>query len=161
MGGSRALVLIVAAALGVPAASLAQIPGLYQLPKNDFVWNWGRGAVEGAGGGGFEDFSVNGAEGGFRCLLTGRMRPSSQYSPAERRALEPSLQGRLDFIYASSNLMTELDQQLLLDWARLSCEMPQDKESTPEEKAEREAKAKEKMQREIDKRREREQRQQD
>ena len=160
MGGSRAWVLIIAASVAAPAASLAQIPGLYQLPKNDFVWNWGRGGTEGAGGG-FEDFSVNGSEGGFRCLLTGGMRPSSQYTPADMRALESELQGRLDFIYASSNLMNQLDQQLVLDWARLSCEMPKDKESTPEEKAEREAKAKEKMQREIDKRREREQRQQD
>ena len=55
MGGSRTWALIVAASLGAPAVSLAQIPGLYQLPKNDFVWNWGRGGAEGAGGG-FEDF---------------------------------------------------------------------------------------------------------
>jgi hypothetical protein len=157
MGGPRIWGLIAAASIAAPAAALAQIPGLYQLPKNDFTWNWGRGAVEGAGGGGFEDFSVNGSEGGFRCLLAGRMRPSGQNTPADMRALESQLQGRLDFIYAASTLMNQLDQQLLLDWARLSCEMPQSKESTPEEKAEREAKAKEKMQREIDKRREREQ----
>jgi hypothetical protein len=156
MGGSRAWILIVAAAVAAPAISRAQLPGLYQLPKNDFTWNWGRGAVEGAGGG-FEDFSVNGHEAGFRCQLTGRMRPSSQYTPADMRALETELQSRLDFIYASSTLMNQLDQQLLLDWARLSCELPEEKESTPEEKAEREAKAREKMQREIERRRQRQQ----
>jgi hypothetical protein len=156
MGGSRAWVLIVAASVAAPFTSPAQVPGLYQLPKNDFTWNWGRGAVEGAGGG-FEDFSVNGSEAGFRCQLTGRMRPSSSHTPADMRALETELQGRLDFIYASSTLMNQLDQQLLLEWARLSCELPEQKESTPEEKAEREAKAKEKMQREIDRRRQRQQ----
>jgi hypothetical protein len=160
MGGSRAWALIIAASVGVSASSLAQIPGLYQLPKNDFVWNWGRGAAEGAGGG-FEDFTVNGNEAGFRCELRGRLRPSSRYTPNDMRALESELRGRLDFIYASSNAMNQLDQQLLLEWARLSCELPKDAESTPEEKADREAKAKEKMQREIDRRREREQHQQE
>jgi hypothetical protein len=156
MRGSRTWIVIVAAAIAAPVASLAQIPGLYQLPKGNFTWNWGRGATEGAGGG-FEDFSVNGGEAGFRCQLTGAMRPSSQYTPADMRKLETELQGRLDFIYASSTLMNQLDQQLALDWARLACEMPEGRESTPEEKAEREAKAREKMQREIDRRREREQ----
>ena len=84
------------------------------------------------------------------------MSPSSRYTPQDMRALESELRGRLDFIYAASNTMNQLDQQLQLDWARLSCAMPKDKESTPEEKAEREAKAKEKMQREIERRRERE-----
>jgi hypothetical protein len=160
MAGSRALALVAAVSLGAPTLSFAQLPGFYQLPKNDFVWNWGRGAVEGAGGG-FEDFSVDGNEAGFRCHLTGRLSSSSQYSPQEMRALETELRGRLDFIYASSNAMNELDRQHLLNWARLSCEMYEGKESTPEEKADREAKAKEKMQKEIDRRREREQRQQD
>jgi hypothetical protein len=160
MGRSRAWALIVAVSVGAPAASVAQLPGMYTLPKGNFTWNWGRGAVEGAGGG-FEDFSVNGSEGGFRCLLTGRMSAGSQSSPSDMRALETQLQGRLDFIYAASTAMNELDLRRQLDWARLACEMPEGKESTPEEKAEREAKAKEKMQREIDKRREREQRQQD
>jgi hypothetical protein len=128
--------------------------GFYQLPKDDFVWNWGRNS-EGANTR-FEDFSVSGGEAGFRCELTGKTGFSGRMSPTDIRALEEELRSRLDFIYAAANYMNELERQNLIDWARLSCEKYEAAPSTEEEKAERESRAKEKMQREIERRRARE-----
>ena len=125
--------------------------GFYQLPKDDFVWNWGRNS-EGANTR-FEDFSVSGSEAGFRCELTGKTGFSGRMSPNDIRALEEELRTRLDFIYAVSNYMNELERQNLIDWARLSCEKYEAEPSTEEEKVERESRAKEKMQREIERRR--------
>jgi hypothetical protein len=126
----------------------------YTLPKDDFVWNWGRGG-EDAANRGFEDFDVRGGEQGFNCELTGKVGLSGRMSQNDIKALEDQLRARLDFIYAAATYMRELEQQHLIDWARLACDKYEAAPSTEEEKAEREAKAKEKMQREIDRRRER------
>ncbi|MET0209887.1 MAG: hypothetical protein ABW220_12655, partial [Burkholderiaceae bacterium] len=56
--------------------------GMYQLPKDDFVWNWGRAAGE-AGRTGFEDINVWGNESGFRCQLTAKSGFSGRMSPSD------------------------------------------------------------------------------
>ncbi len=43
--------------------------GMYTLPKNDFVWNWGEVSPERRFG--HPDIEVSGGEGGFRCDLDG------------------------------------------------------------------------------------------
>lgn len=143
------------AALAVPVPAAAQIPGLYNLPSNDFIWRWGRAEREREHG----DFSARGTERGFQCEVRGDLSPSSRLTQPEIRELESSLQGRLDFVYAAATLMQELEYSRDLDWAVLECEKSaKSTPSTPEEKAENEARAREKMQREIERRRERAQR---
>ncbi len=149
--GAAALALLLGFAAGPAGAQFG-----YSLPKDDFVWNWGRGGEEAAQRG-FEDFEVRGGEDGFNCLLTGKVGLSGRMTQNDVQALEDALRARLDFIYASATYMNELEQQHLIDWARLACDKPEATPSTEEEKAEREARAKEKMQKEIDRRRERQQ----
>lgn len=136
------------------AASIAHAQFGYTLPKDDFVWNWGRNPEEANTR--FEDFSVSGGEAGFRCELTGKVGLSGRMSASDIRALEEALRARLDFIYAASNYMNQLERENLIDWARLACEKPEAAPSTEEDKAERESRAREKMQREIERRRARE-----
>jgi hypothetical protein len=142
------------ATIAALAESAAHAQFGYTLPKDDFIWNWGRNPEEIATR--FEDFSVTGGEAGFRCELTGKVGFSGRLSPSDIRALEEELRTRLDFIYAAARYMNDLDRQNLIEWARLACEKPEPTPSTEEEKAEREARAKDKMQREIERRRARE-----
>ena len=151
MTGSRAAALIaVAAFAGLAATAAVAQFGTYTLPKSDFVWNWGDPERTGAR---FEDFSVSGGEGGFLCELKGKMTAFANTSPSDARALEDTLRARLDFIYASSTYMNQLQEQRQLEWARLACSKQQSAPLTEQEKADREAKAREKMQREVDRRR--------
>jgi hypothetical protein len=136
--------------------ALGQI-GLYSLPKDNFIWRWG----DSENARGIADFSISGGESGFHCDLTGRLSPASRLSPSDVRALEQELRSRLDFIYASATYMNNLDATRDLDWATLDCKRPEATPSTEEEKAEREAKAREKMMREIERRRARQQDQPD
>ena len=151
MTGSRAAGLSAIAAFAALAATaaLAQF-GTYTLPTKDFVWNWGDPERSGLA---FDDFSVHGGEGGFVCELKGKLSAGSHLSPGEVRTLEDALRTRLDFIYASSTYMNQLQSQRDLDWARLACSKPQSAPLTDQEKADRETKAREKMQREVDRRR--------
>jgi hypothetical protein len=149
------LAAIAATAVLATTGAHAQFGGFgYTLPKDDFVWNWGRNR-EGANTA-FEDFSVHGGEGGFTCELTGKVGFSGRMSRDDIRALEEELRRRMDFIYAASAYMNNLDQQNLIEWARLDCDKLEAAPSTAEEKAERESRAKEKMQKEIERRRARE-----
>jgi hypothetical protein len=151
MHGPKAFVLVAAAAVtGLAASAVHAQFGYYQLPQNDFVWNWGVNADRQIG---FEDFRVSGGEGGFHCELKGKMSGGSQMTPTQIRQFEDALRARLDFIYATSNYMNQLDQQRELDWAKLSCAKPEATPATAQEKADREAKAREKMQKEIERRR--------
>jgi hypothetical protein len=156
----RRCTTLAALAGGGLLAALAALPAAaqfgYSLPKDDFTWNWGRGG-EGVSQN-FEDFNVYGTEAGFRCQLTGRVGPAGRMSASDIRALEEELRSRLDFIYAAATYMNELEAQRLIDWARLACEKPEATPSTEEEKAERESRAREKMQREIERRRARQDR---
>lgn len=148
------------AAIGAQAFSVsetaAQVPGLYSLPKSDFVWTWGDTNLERRRGA--ADISMNGNEAQFHCELNATMRPSSTMSTTDFRALEQQLSTRLDFIYAVSQTMNNLEYQHILDWATLDCKEYTPEEKTAEERAQREEEAREKMQRELDKRRERAQR---
>jgi hypothetical protein len=137
--------------------SVAQVPGLYSLPRSDFVWNWGDTNLERRGRGP-ADLSITGGEAQFRCELNADMRPSSTMTETEFREIERELATRLDFIYAASEAMNTLEYQRHLDWATLDCKEYKAPEKTAEERASREQEAREKMLRELEKRRERQQR---
>ena len=154
------IVVRLAAAIGAQALlvseAAAQIPGLYSLPTSDFVWNWGRADLEQRQGP--ADIEMTGSEAQFRCELKAQIRPSSTMTPNDYRAIEQQLSTRLDFIYAVSEAMNQLEQQIVLDWATLDCKEYDAPEKSAEERATREAEAREKMLRELEKRRERQQR---
>jgi len=126
--------------------------GLYQLPKNDFIWRWGHSREE-AKQTGFPDLDLQGTESGFLCHLTARLHPAVNMSTTEIRQLESDLRTRLDFIYAVSQEMNYLEQMLSLDWATLDCKHPEATPLSEEKKAERENAAREKMLRELERRR--------
>jgi hypothetical protein len=144
------------AAQALPAfEAAAQIPGLYSLPKSDFIWNWGANLERRRG---TADLEVNGGEAQFRCVLTAQMSPSSSMTPTDYRRIEQDLSARLDFIYASSEAMNELEYQRQLEWATLDCKAQEPEQRSAEESATREQEAREKMLRELERRRERAQR---
>jgi hypothetical protein len=139
------------------AAILSMAPaaaqfGLYQLPKDNFIWRWGQSREEGKQTG-FADLDMQGTESNFHCHLTARLRASANMGPTETRQLENELRTRLDFIYAVSQEMNYLDQMFSLDWAILDCKHPEATPLTEEKKAERENAAREKMLRELERRR--------
>jgi hypothetical protein len=156
---SRIVAPLIAAVAGqtLPVSdALAQVPGLYSLPKTDFRWNWGSTNLEQRRGA--ADIQMQGGEAQFRCELTAQMRASSTMTPVEYRELESQLSTRLDFIYAVSEAMNVLEYQRVLEWATLDCKEFEPAEQSPEEKATREQEAREKMLRELERRRERQQR---
>jgi len=128
--------------------------GLYTLPKDDFIWNWGDRDLEKRRFG-VADIEVSGSESQFNCDLTARMRPSTSLSPSEIREIEHNLRTRLDFIYAASEAMNYLEYQRALDWATLDCKKHDPEPASAEERAERESAAREKMLRELERRRQR------
>ena len=156
---SRILAASVAAigaqALPVPETA-AQVPGLYSLPSSDFIWTWGDTRPEQRRG--TADVSMKGGEANFNCELNAQMRPSSTMTPTDYRQIEQDLSTRLDFIYAVSQAMNNLEYQRVLDWATLDCKEYKAPEKTAEERATREEEARDKMLRELEKRRERAQR---
>jgi hypothetical protein len=145
---------IVAHGLVVSEAA-AQIPGLYSLPKSDFTWNWGTNLERRRG---VADITMNGTEAQFRCVLTAQISPSSSMTPTDHRNIENQLATRLDFIYAASEAMNTLEYQRVLEWATLDCKTYEPEERSEEESAAREQEAREKMLRELERRRERAQR---
>jgi hypothetical protein len=149
-GPKRFALLAAAAVAGFAARSAHAQFGYYQLPQNDFVWNWGINPDKQIG---FEDFDVTGGEGGFHCELKGKMSAGTTMTPTQVHQLQDTLRARLDFIYATSTYMNQLDQQRELDWAKLSCAKPEPTPQTAQEKADKEAKAREKMQKEVERRR--------
>ncbi len=130
--------------------------GLYQLPKNNFIWRWGDSREDGKQFG-FPDLDLQGTESGFLCHLTARFRASSALGSTETRQVESELRTRLDFIYAVSQQMNYLDQMRSLDWATLDCKHPEAAPLSEEKKAERESAAREKMLRELERRRSKQQ----
>jgi len=152
---SRAMGPLLVAIGGVTVPAVAQIPGLYSLPTSDFIWRWGQ--VQESRQQGPADIEVDGSEAQFRCELTAGMRASSTMTTSDYRKMEQDLTTRLDFIYAASEAMNYLEQQLALDWAVLDCKEFQAREKTAEEKATREQEARDKMLRELERRRERQQ----
>jgi hypothetical protein len=149
--------------IAVAAAQLlltaVEAQGFYTLPKDDFIWRWGdfnEGQQRG-----IADIELHGSESFFQCDLTARMRVSSSRSPSEIRELEMQLRQRLDFIYAASEYMNYLEQTRELQWATLDCKRQGEDESSPEQRADRESEARDKMLRELERRRERQQRNND
>lgn len=145
--------VLVASMLGIAVPATAQFGGFYQLPQDDFIWRWGN-SREGEQQRGMADIDTRGGEASFRCELTASLRVSSAVSQPEIRELENELRTRPDFIYATSEMMGYLERMGALSWAVLDCKKagasgPPDEEVS----AEREARAREKMQREIERRR--------
>lgn len=137
------------------ADSVAQLPGLYTLPKSDFMWHWGTSLERRRGP---SDLEIHGSEAQFRCVLTAQMSPSSSMTPTDYRRIESDLATRLDFIYAASEAMNYLEYQRALEWATLDCKQLEPQQRSAEESAAREQEAREKMLRELERRRERAQR---
>ena len=149
-----ATVAITASALA-PHLAGAQF-GIYQLPKDNFVWQWGRSRD--AATRTFADLDVRGSEGPFQCQLSARLRAAGSVSRGDVSAMENDLRSRIDFIYAASEAMNYLDRSAALDWATLDCKKPEAAPVDEEERIERESRAREKMQREVERRRARQQR---
>jgi hypothetical protein len=150
------------AAIGVhclcSADAGAQLP-IYTLPRDDFMWHWGEVNLERRFG--TADIEITGNEASFTCELKARMRPSTTVSPTEIRDLEMVLRTRLDFIYAVSETMNNLEYARALDWATLDCKKYDPPPTDPDTRAERESEARDKMLRELERRRAREQRDKD
>ena len=145
------------AALLAATASLWLLPaaaqlGLYTLPSNNFIWNWGETGESGKRRGA-ADLDVNGNESGFLCHLTARFRVSVDLSEPDLRQLEGQLGTRLDFIYAAATTMTYYDDMRQLDWATLDCRKPEPGPVDEAKRAEREDAARAKMLRELERRR--------
>jgi len=149
---TAALVVMTTPLFAPPPAAQAQIPAFYQLPKNDFIWHWGSSSQEGERRG-FADIEVGGSEASFSCELTAQIRASSAMSQQEINQIENDLRTRIDFIYGASEAMNYLEQNRVLEWAMLDCKKYQEAPPDEAESAEREARAREKMQRELDRRR--------
>jgi hypothetical protein len=152
-----ALVAVIGAQTVAVRGAVAQL-GMYTLPKSDFVWNWGEANEETRFG--HADIEVSGTESSFRCELEARMRPTSTLTPTQISDFERELGGRLDFIFAVSEAMNLLERERALDWARLDCKKYEAGPVSAEESAERQNEAREKMLRELERRRERQQRDQ-
>jgi len=150
------LVAAIGAQIFSASETAAQVPGLYSLPTADFVWSWGDTNLEHHRG--VADITMQGNEAQFQCELKATMRASSTMTTTDYRAIEQQLSTRLDFIYAVSQTMNNLEYQRVLDWATLDCKKYEPPEKTADEKATREEEAREKMLRELEKRRERAQR---
>jgi len=135
-------------------------PGRMNLPQSDFRWTWGDRRSQ-ADRGGIEDFSTLGNEGSFRCDLSGRLRIGSQFSRTDIRNLENDLRQSPFFVQAASNAMYTMEARGQLDWAALTCEIPQPTEDDQAARDKREARAMEKAARELERRRARRQREEE
>ncbi len=151
MNFGRFPVIVAAVATVAGTTAVAQFGLPMQLPKENFVWAWGR--TQGADGrSGFEDFNIIGSDGGFRCQLTGKMSIASGLGRTEVRALEEQLRASLFFIQESAYTMNTYDSYRYIDWAILDCKKPESTE-TENDLAEREAKARERAERARERRR--------
>ena len=117
-------------------AALAQltVPQIVQLPRNDFVWNWGRSP-------GMDErirpeFTVEGTEQQFFCSMTGAFRPASHMRDFENlREFETTLRNTLYFIQDSTEALNYYYRANELQWATLDCRIPEtvlDEEKTQE-----------------------------
>jgi hypothetical protein len=78
-------------------------------------------------------------------------------SISDVRDAEMQLREAFEFVRTAAQYMQYLDQQRDLSWAILDCKQPEPEQVSDEEKLEREAKARERMQREVERRRARQQ----
>jgi hypothetical protein len=149
---SRLIVALLATAASLWLVLAAAQLGLYNLPSNNFIWNWGVTAESGRRHG-TADLDLDGGESGFQCHLTARFRVSVDLSPTDTRQIGMDLQTRLDFIYAAATAMNYYDEMRQLDWATLDCRRPEAGPVDDAKRAERESAAREKMLRELERRR--------
>jgi hypothetical protein len=157
--GLVAIGAVAALATGAVQAQFGQrIPGLINLPDQDFTWNWGR-SVDDARAARIEDFSTQGAQGKFRCTLTGRFSPGNTNSSLDARELERRLTTSLYFVEEAAYTMNDLERQNDLAWATLACAEAVADNSEEASRA-REERAHAKALRELQKRRERREREQ-
>ena len=130
--------------------------GYPALPQYDFTWTWGE---ESMARGSFNDLTMIGNEGGFRCELNATMRVSSRMSRQDLNRIESDIRNNLFFVRSASNMMYYLEAQRELGYATLACEKPQaDLDADEEKRAEREARARERAARERERRRARRER---
>jgi hypothetical protein len=149
---AAAIASLTALVLVTPCAN-AQFGLPMQLPKEDFIWMWGK--LRDAQQTGFADFSITGGESGFRCELTGRLSPASGISAPEIRDLENYLRSSLFFIQEAATAMNQMEYNRSISWAQLNCDKYEDDpdEATSQE---REDRARERAERKREQRRARE-----
>ena len=135
------------------AAANAQFGLPLRLPEDDFVWMWG--SLREAQRNDFEDFSVVGSEGGFRCELTGRLSPASSIAAPTIRDFERELQTSLFFIQSAATAMNQMEYSRDISWAKLDCDKYKD-EADDATRQDREDRARERAERKREQRRARE-----
>lgn len=125
---SRSGHLIAATIIGIVAIGSADIaraqfgnaiPGLYQLPNNDFTWLWGADTEDDLRGP--SDFRSRGRESGFECELTANLSPSNRLTQNEIRQIESQLSTSLAFIQEAAYLLADWDYNRQIFWGRLAC----------------------------------------
>ena len=85
--------LLAAIGSAVPAVvGPSRSSGMYSLPKNDFVWNWGEVSPERRRG--HPDIEISGGEGSFAAISTAQIRPSSSMTPTEYQRVRDGAQPR-------------------------------------------------------------------
>src|SRR5690606_28875648 len=112
----RIAVAVLALAAGSASAQIFS-QGIYQLPAEDFTYNWGDLRDKGE----LTDLKTGGVEEDFRCELEMELRPGSRFGDREMREYERQLSSQLDFIYQSVVLMNQFDYARELKWATLVC----------------------------------------
>jgi hypothetical protein len=145
--------LLLASVFAAGAASAQFFP--LQLPREDFIWTWGRRIPE-LENRRFPDLDIQGTEGGFRCELTAKLSPGNSMTQPEIRQLETDLRTNLYFVQAVANTMYYLDQGFDLEWGVLDCDKYEE-ETDEATRQEREDKARERAERARERRRERQQ----
>jgi hypothetical protein len=148
------LCLLLGAIVSGTALAQLTVPRIVQLPRGDFVWNWGRSP--GMDARIRPEFNVEGTEQQFYCTVTGAFRPGSRMREfTNLREFETSLRSSLYFIQDTTDVLNGYYRANELQWATLDCKVPERNED--EEKAqERVDRALERAQRQRERRRERE-----
>jgi len=134
MRAFRQLCLPLIALVSTGASAQISIPNIVQLPTEDFVWNWGRGRASGFDDQDRPEFSIQGNEREFRCLLTGSFRLGSRMRDFyELREFEQQLLSTLTFIQDATIAMNNFTRTNDLGWATLDCAVPESEVSEDKE----------------------------
>ena len=120
------LTVLLIALVSTGVSAQISIPNIVNLPTEDFVWNWGRGTRSTFEERDRPEFSIQGNERDFRCLLTGAFRLGSRMRDFyEMREFEQTLLGSLYFIQDATAAMNYYTQSNDLGWATLDCAVPE------------------------------------
>jgi hypothetical protein len=152
-----AVALLAAGIIGwTSATAQLGIPGIVQLPTQDFVWTWGNARS-------VDDrtrphFSISGVEQQFQCTLTGSFKLGSRMRDFyNQREFEQELSMTLEFIQLATYRLNDLYLTNQLQWATLNCVIPETLESETRTQ-DRVDKALEKAERQRERRRAQEER---